>query len=790
MRRPGAETRSDAVTGVTPAVPLPSQHLYQWGSADCPSQSWHRPQSRERSEALTKRHASQRGSKRRSRRTPATSNRRWKYGYLFVHGVGNKRPGDTLKWGHTLVDSIQAVHGWDAAQTYEEPVQDSQGDTPRHAEVKITTNGESHRVLLAEAMWSDLLKTLGKPSAWQTLTFTIKSLPMLAWLIGPDYRDMDALRPDPNSPRRSLKYRIRAACSPLEQFTSPETRMLGRLSWRLATFSAIIYGFALSAFFALNGSSWFGIAAALTVGVFLLWARSRRNVIWHVRVAAMHEDQTEILLTHLHKKISWMEKHCNNVIVIAHSQGGYLIHRVLSSTEFRHPRVRRFVGIGSGLKPITILRAFRQAQFNAAVWASVLSVPALMWSLGPLTWGLIGREISALIHLTYILLHFTIVPVGWTPEYFAQIWEETVTTSAKEFTHVLSPEIGLDFRHGIGLAASLTIVCMARLLLKVGFDTSSFDLSLKRGRGRIEWREYSSPHDMVGRIPGMQMPDGVEQPWVSATGQPFMDHVTYLKSDQVLPRRLVADIFGDLARTSNGCRETAERWKIAVDKFDHARRFQAARRRMFHGLTVGTVSAMLAAPLLARYSSLPVAFVAAWLPLTASLATLSGLFLWVSLRSSKKSAHEFSARLSGERADDSSRIRIRIVPPDRRSLPGIMATMGGLVCFFGLEWFYKASTRLGGNLLWTGYPLLLPLTIGLLLISCAVWAGYPLRKRWPMLMVVCALLALMYSSRSLPGLLPWYSRPEVTLTGLITACSVILFFGVWRNQRTAVDFWN
>ncbi|MFE2558349.1 hypothetical protein ACFXGT_20455 [Streptomyces sp. NPDC059352] len=158
----------------------------------------------------------------------------------------------------------------------------------------------------------DKFTELGRPSIRRTLTFLVASLPLLFWVVGPDRRDLRVL----TSPSRGLRAREEAGLAQM------------RLVWRLLTLAVIAttlaYGISLAALSLL--------VSVLLLGLLAWFARSRRNLLWRVRVAAVDEERTRQFLAHLHREVAWMERHCDEVVVVAHSQGGYLMHRVLSPT--------------------------------------------------------------------------------------------------------------------------------------------------------------------------------------------------------------------------------------------------------------------------------------------------------------------------------------------------------------------------------------------------------------------------------------------------------------------------
>lgn len=739
-------------------------------------------------------------SKKRDRRTPRTDRRtaptppaRWRVGYFFVHGVGNQRPGDALVWGESVTGVLRDVHGAHAVQWQDQPLSATREDREiRHAEVTLNfDDGRPRTALFAEALWSEKFVSLGRPSMRRTLVFLLAALPLLAWIIGPDRRDLQMLAPGPSTWRQALRDGLagagRTITSPFRSLTSPENRSVGRMAWRVLTLVLLAWLLPYSIALAVSGSTGSRVFLVFLLAALAWWARSRMNIIWHVRVAATDEARTQQLLDHLHQKLNWMERQCDEVIVIAHSQGGYLMHRVLApSSPQQHGKVRRFIGVGSGLKPISLLKTFHRPEIRTPVWVATLCVPLLLWGIGPITWQALGPELSAFLHLNYTALHATVMPLSlFSDPEVMHSWLMGVIDSSLQLVKAVLASLHLDFAHMAAIAGGISLSVFAGRVANAALTSQPSDsFALDHVRRGIEWREYTSPHDMVGRMLGPEVPEGVDQPWISATGNPVADHTLYFHPSGVLPRRLAADLLQDLSvGEPNAMRPAADAWAGAVAAFDDARRQQAARRRMLHGLLFGLSAALLLAPALYQRASFLGALLSHSLHLVSVLLMLTLLFAWIAHRSAVASARAFTRRLIGGDTTDDKPWQVRIVPPGLRTAPTVAAGVGGLLSLFGCVWFTRVAIRYGDDSVWLGYPLLLPLAVGLPLLACATAAGYPVRKRWPVLLTLSATLALCSPpARRTPGL-PWDLRTEVPLTLGIASCALVCLLGVLNARR-------
>ncbi|PSJ28906.1 hypothetical protein B7P34_09845 [Streptosporangium nondiastaticum] len=689
----------------------------------------------------------------------------WRIGYLFVHGIGNQKPGTTLEWGRSIFDALRDVYGERAVSWKDQPLTASPEDaTNRHAEVVVSLGGAHHRTLFAEALWADKFTALGRPSIRRTLTFLVANIPLLFWVVGPDQRDLQVLF----SPSRGLRDRGEARLAQM------------RLLWRLLTLAvistALVYGILLATRNML--------VSVLLLALLAWFVRSRRNLLWHVRVAAIDKDRTQRLLMHLHQKVEWMERHCDEVIVVAHSQGGYLMHRLLSRTaDRRHPKVRRFIGVGSGLKPISLLKTFDDSGIRPSLWGLIGTAPAGLWGLGPWIWQPLGWLVQTVLRWLYLVLQMTVTPLSaFDDAHVAELYRGAFATEWHR-TLATVPSLHLDLAHEVAVVASIAIASLHIRLIRAALQAHPpHPLGLDHHRCRIEWREYSSPHDMVGRMLGPNLPDKVEQPWIAPVGQPLSDHTMYFHRTGVLPRRLAADLLGDL-----GLECQADDWDQAVTWLDDVRRRHGARRRALHGLLIGTFATLLAAPQLFDRPSVLLAYLHAWLPLSLLLLSLTVLFSLLAHQSAHKAARHFTASLSGAAPSPRTRWRVRIVPPRPRLLPTIAAATGGMLAVYGTIRYFLAAREYGDTRIWQGYPFLMPMGIGLLIIACASAAGYPVRARWYLGIAGLGCMAL-YSSPA-PAALgsPWELRAEGTLLGILGGCLLVGLAGSFYARLRAVD---
>lgn len=306
--------------------------------------------------------------------------RPYRDGVVVVHGVGYRDSWVTLRQVASSLESALRVEGLDAAF-----VEDAQTPVPS-GELRIE-GGRS--LLLVEGHWADIVRD--RREGWvrgglARLRFVLAVFPylLIAVLSPRGAEEAAAARGSSVSgvarraePARGGWARVRRLLAPELGVGFEEARRFAPTAWRMLTFAGVI-----TATIWLFTLPWFvGVAVTAVVLVAAIVAIAMPgSVVEHVRFAAAGGDELADILARVGAAISYAEQNCERVWVIAHSQGGYLAHRVLQGGA--HPRVRRFTGVASGLRPITIARAAASGRMIAAGWIHVLG-------MGILTFGMI-----------------------------------------------------------------------------------------------------------------------------------------------------------------------------------------------------------------------------------------------------------------------------------------------------------------------------------------------------------------------------------------------------------------
>ncbi|MFB6604302.1 hypothetical protein ACFCXR_37295 [Streptomyces noursei] len=652
--------------------------------------------------------------------------------------------------GKSLVDPITTVYGpsaveWEETPERPEATTDAPYGEPAHATARIhVPNGPKAEVVFAEALWSNRFVRLPR---WRrvllTLGYLAWKLPAVLMLVGPDRRD-------------------RAVGLPSTGFG-----LLTRFAWRM--FTLLVLSAALLTL--ATAHLWIALAIAL-VALGLL--ATRLNLVEHVITAAAREVEREALLDYLEDRLRWLERRCDAIVIVAHSQGGYLAHQLLARDGGRNQKkVTRFVGVGSGLKPIWVLRQTRRPAVLAVSWLLPAASLCLAWGLLPL-----AADPSGMAAATKALAVTTLLmsaPVA--------AWSGSSTTAQlKDIADGVQPHSLTDFlpfgemtdmdSSRWAFVAAGTLLSIGSTLLTRHFIKPSDQEALqlpKQPGGKLDWREHSSQHDMVGRMLLPALPDNVEQEATPVLGHPLRDHTLYFAPEGILVRQLAGDLLSDL-QTATKQPFGAEQWRDKVDRYTRALRKQHDRRRLFHGLLTLAASFVVLIPRLTLGASLPGAIVDTCLPLAVVSLFLSYVFTGRGRTSMRKTVAALDTELRGESLHEPL---IAMLPSGRRLVPAITLAIGALLAVTGAVWLtlmqqqlpYWQVTHPGAGLV---------AGIVLVVLAAATASGYRVRRRWAL--GAAALVAIPPLASRVPhaaGIPTWAAAP-----GLMSAVVIATLVGV------------
>ncbi|MEV5507882.1 hypothetical protein [Streptomyces orinoci] len=649
---------------------------------------------------------------------------------------------------------------------------------PAHAVARIRIPGKpTGEVLMVEAVWSDQFR---RPRWWLrwlvSLGYLARSLPMVLLLIGPDRRDRSILLGDTHNGRGFGAYSRNSAGSGF--FLPSEYRHIARVGWRLLTLLVCLFGLrALTA-----AHPWVALGAGICILALLC---SRLNLGDHVITAAARDHEREELLDYLEERLRWLEARCDDIVIVAHSQGGYLTHQLLSRDGGRNQeKVIRFVGVGSGLKPIWLLRQTRHPVVRLVAWLLPIASVLMAWGTAPFVDpGLSASALALTRSATAGMALLTLPLSAITPESVSSAMA-SMSASWQQLLSSAFPMGGMTMVRWAAVAASAGVSILCGFLLKRyarPYHRDPLELSrpVQRSQRRqpLVWQEFSSQHDMVGRMLLPTLPKGVEQEATCVLGHPLRDHTRYFDREGMLTRRLAGSLLGDLEQTT--CRRFgADAWNARVGRYEIALRKQHDRRRLFHALIMLWVTLFFLVPKVARGSDWFQAAMDQWKYLAVAMVTLSCLFTWHSRRNHQAVVRALDAEL---RSMPEDKPLARILPPAQRMTPFVCLVFAAMLSFYGaLGLFILGRHHPTWAVPAPGAMLLAAMVLAVL--AAAVASGYKIKRRWLAATTVLASVPVVTANTpSAPGLPAWATTPGVFVLATVVTAVVIAIAALTRS---------
>lgn len=711
-------------------------------------------------------------------------------GYLLVHGIGNQHSQagtheSVLRhMGQGMLSPITRAHG-PSAVDWRETAEDRTPSVkapyghPAHAVARIHIPGKPMgEVLMAEAVWSDQFR---RPRWWLrwlvTLGYLARCLPAVLLLIGPDRRDRSVILDDAHDGRGFWTY-LRESLG-FGFLLTPEYQHMARVSWRLLTLLVCVFG--LTALTAAH--PWVALGVGICILVLLC---SRLNVGDHVITAAARDHEREGLLNYLEDRLRWLEARCDDIVIVAHSQGGYLAHQLLARDGGRNQaKVVRFVGVGSGLKPIWLLRQARHPVVWLVAWLLPIASVFMAWGTAPLMDPGLSANAAALTGSATAGMSLLTLPLSAVTPEIASSAMESVTDPWKQMLSTAFPVGDMTLTRWAAVSVSTGLGFLCGFLLKHVHPYRRDPLELPQPVQRSQrkhplvWQEFSSQHDMVGRMLLPALPQGVEQEATPVLGHPLRDHTRYFAQEGMLTRRLAGSLLHDLEHAPSRSRHFgADTWNAQVSRYETTLRKQHDRRRLFHGLITLWVALFFLVPELARGSNWFEAAMDQWPYLAVAMAALSCLFTWRSRRSHQEVVCALDAEL---RSAPEDRPLVGILPPAQRLAPSVCLMFAAMLSFYGaLGLVIIGRLRPAWAVPAPGAMLLAAMVLAVL--AAAVASGYKIKRRWLAASTALASLpVLTANTRSAPGFPAWATTPGVFVLATVVIAVVIAIAALTRS---------
>ncbi|WP_138894680.1 alpha/beta hydrolase [Streptomyces chryseus] len=680
------------------------------------------------------------------------------------------------------MDPIAKAHGASSV-TWTETPECREGSTewpfgtPAHATVGITVpDQQAGTVLIAEAVWADRFRRPPWYLRWLlTLGYVLLSLPAVLLLVGPDRRDRSFWAPTETSFKHTFLSSLRDGLRPGTFLTSPDFRHMARMGWRFLTLLVLL----AASMALLMEHPWWTVGGAAVVIVLLC---TRLNVADHVIMAAARNQERERLLDFLEERLRWMREHCDKIVIIAHSQGGFLAQQLMARHGGRNQsKVIRLVGVGSGLKPIWFLQQIRRPLAWAVAWMLPIASLCLVWGASPLIEPS-NSEIAAgmLMQLEATTPSLALPLAVQSPEFVTAMLHGVAESMDRiQSSLLLAGDMTWERWAAVVVSATLTIVCGLIVKFHIHREAKTpFVLPPSNGSKQLEWEEYSSQHDAVGRMLLPALPQNVEQEATPVLGHPLGDHTKYFESDGLLPRHLAAGLLADVdpsSRRSLGAR----RWAETVARYERALRKQHDRRRCFQGVLMLWVASSVLIPRMARGATIVEAVIGSWQPLAVATVVLSSIFTWRGRRSHRELVAMLDTELRGEPQPTPP---VSIVPPEHRTSATLALAIGAVFAFFGaLGLSLLSSLQPAWNVRSPGAAMLAAIILATL--AAATGSGYRVRRRWVAGAGLLTCLPALTSSGPLGSGAPaWATAPGGPLATVVLVAVAIALIGLTRAR--------
>ena len=405
---------------------------------------------------------------------------------VVVHGIGSKKPGGPLR---SVANPVEQFLYRQAPQEVWVTRQPARGGEPEQVEFiyEKTVKGKrlKQRVVMTEVLWADVKH---RPHRLKTIGWFLRSFPLMILLaVAPDHNDAARWY------IRRIVYRLAYTFFIILSIMQPSVR-----PWALI----------------------FLLALALTT------AFRRTNLLGDIQMASVDENEVVKIVHNINSVIDRALATASRVVVVAHSQGGYLSHRALQARALSSiaPARLELVGVGSGLKPIWLLREFSRRSF-ALTSTLLIGVTLVLLSLMPIPLGFLQWEkpwfqdwMPAAVRSLVIAPSFSAVHpvrVDWRQFLFLP-WPGK---------YPLAPVP--DLPQSIIFSMGLLLLFIARWKIAPRVKALQRE-ALGRPIAIHRWTEISSPADTVGRLafPRLSGADVYESP---GFGNPLIDHISYFR---------------------------------------------------------------------------------------------------------------------------------------------------------------------------------------------------------------------------------------------------------------------
>lgn len=269
---------------------------------------------------------------------------------IYIHGIGNKSK-DKVSYKSILNIRDQMINKYDAI-----PMKDGKVRF-KDAEYSFDT-----------VYWGDKYKHKGGISQF---LWILKIIPISIFLFWSDSRDTTLLKMS-----KLLKYDKKFEYNdPFKRFIN--TRNISRVIIPIMLLNAcisIINNIPYSFYVIIPA---FIVVVLLGGGIYLF--KPKYNLLNHVRMAAQKDEEYEKVIMYIQESLNKLSNECDNIFIVAHSQGGYLMYQILSRNLLKKKSNIMFISLGSGLKAISLISKMENYSVDLSsmlkIYPNINSIP-------------------------------------------------------------------------------------------------------------------------------------------------------------------------------------------------------------------------------------------------------------------------------------------------------------------------------------------------------------------------------------------------------------------------------
>ena len=601
---------------------------------------------------MPKMYAIQKAKRKRQRRRhqnqpmkhPKTENKPFDASVLLIHGIGNQKPSMLIdKWGASIVEEIERLSsqkGWSF-------------ETNTSAEGKVISikkNENSYTISLSECIWSNEFE---RPGRREMFSWIIGRLPAFLFLLLPDSREAERLFDDDKNilgTRFVVHFMIRFLL------------FVGIASWTLWSIYTVLQWAASRA--SHSEAEFIALTVLMTViTVLAIKFHSHWNLAGHVKVVSeLNSEETKKITRFVQNRIEDVHLQSLKTTVVAHSQGGLLAHDALTHITGKRASQLRLLGVGSGVRPITLFRSLRRWPGLLYLWSWLLLVLSTIPLLQFLLYiPYVPRLLLVILRLMLFVNRSFLTAKAIRP----YLWLNTLS-------QLQYPEISDIFNLSSIPPILVALFLISILGLTISIREMKADIKHVEDIPDIDWIEVTTPHDIVGRFAFPALPSKVNQITVPLEGNPLLDHTRYFKRGALVPRIIAAATLNDLGVLSK--EEGLTRYELVSDSV-----LEMTRKRW---RLVSFVSLALTCPFIFAITIFPPSI------LLLILASMLFCMISVPLRGVQYIVNYLKRRADIERATRNTYALLTSTskPPYLTVIP--LLTSSGLGFLGGLEWIF------------------------------------------------------------------------------------------------------